>query len=252
MSDAGTDTGFREVAFDTETTGLDPQQGDRVVEICCVELVDLMPTGRIWHTYVNPERDMPEAARRVHGLTREFLSGHPKFAAVAQPFLAWIGNARLVAHNATFDFNFINAELARLRLPPLANEPVDTLAMARQAFPGAKISLNDLCRRFGIDLSKRTRHGAQVDTELLARVYLELRGGRHRKLDFGTTSAAPEADASRPWRAPRSLGAPSAADLERHGEFLKAYIKEPLWAAMRAEVAAEAETEAFQAPCPGM
>ena len=228
MKLSGTRTpGLREVLYDTETTGFD-NRVERVVEIACVEVVDLMPTGTSWHTYLNPDKDVPDAAFRVHGLDRAFLSDKPRFADRAQEFLGWIGDSQLVAHNASFDIGFINAELKRIGLPPLRNPYVDTVSLAKQRFPGAKAGLDDLCRRFGVDLSKRVRHGALIDTQLLARVYLELRGGRHRSLDLSASTSGQEAAPRREPRPPRSIGAPSAADIRRHAEFLHS-LKNPMW-----------------------
>jgi DNA polymerase-3 subunit epsilon len=176
---------MREVIFDTETTGVSPDSGDRIVEIALVEIEDLSPTGRTFHTYVNPERDMPEEARAVHGLSEEFLADKPLFSdpLVVDAFIDFVGDAPLVAHNAEFDRRFLNAELKRLKRPEWGSERfVDTLAIARRKFPGAQNSLDALCRRFGISLKDRTLHGALVDTTLLAAVYMELRGGRERRL----------------------------------------------------------------------
>lgn len=170
---------MREIVLDTETTGLDPATGDRVVEIGAVELFNGVPTGENFHVYINPERDMPEGAFRVHGLSAEFLSGHPVFSAIAADFSAFIGEDRLVIHNAEFDVKFINAEFARLAIPPLAPERIlDTLALARRKHPGGANSLDALCSRYGVDSSRRKKHGALLDAELLAEVYLELSGGR--------------------------------------------------------------------------
>ena len=170
---------MREIVLDTETTGFEPEAGDRIVEIGCVELVNHVPTGVTWHRYVNPERAMPQGAFEVHGLSEEFLRGHPVFAEVARDFLAFIGDAPLVIHNATFDMKFLNAELGWMGLPRLpAGRAVDTLAIARSRFPGAPASLDALCRRFGVDNAARTKHGALLDSEILAEVYLELIGGR--------------------------------------------------------------------------
>ena len=170
---------MREIVLDTETTGLDPLQGDRIVEIGAVELINHMPTGRTFHQYINPERDMPQEAFNVHGLSEEFLSDKPVFRAVGREFLDFIGDAKLVIHNAAFDMKFLNAELKWMNAPqiPMA-QAVDTLAIARSRFPGAQNSLDALCRRFGIDNSARTKHGALLDSEILAEVYLELVGGR--------------------------------------------------------------------------
>jgi len=176
---------MREIVLDTETTGLDPQSGDRLVEIGCVELFNHLPTGVTFHRYVNPERDMPQGAFAVHGLSEEFLRGYPVFGGVVDEFLDFIGKDRLVIHNAEFDMRFLNAELARAGRPLLGfDRVIDTLAMARRRFPGASASLDALCRRFGVDGSARTLHGALLDSELLAEVYLELLGGRQTGLDF--------------------------------------------------------------------
>src|SRR5436190_3862450 len=175
---------MREVVVDTETTGLDPQAGHRVVEIACLELVHHVATGRKFHCYVNPEREMPPDAEAVHGLTAEFLAGHPPFAAIADELVAFIGDDRLVIHNAEFDLAFLNAELARLDRPPLACAFVDTLSIARRRFPGAQASLDALCSRFAIDLTVREKDGADIDCGLLADVYIELLGGRQPGLDF--------------------------------------------------------------------
>lgn len=230
--------GHREVCFDTETTGTNPGGGDRVVEIACVELIDLMPTGREFHTYCDPERDMPAEAFRVHGLSREFLRGKPRFSQVADEFLAFVGDSTLVAHNATFDIRFINMELERCRRKPMGNRYVDTVAQAKRKFPGAKTSLDALCSRFGIDLSGREKHGALIDTRLLARVYLELNGGRERVLELRSPEQAAAALAvDLPIRAARALGGASEAEIARHTAFLKD-LKAPIWAALAAGAAA--------------
>ena len=174
---------MREIILDTETTGLEPKEGHRIVEIGCVELVNSIPTGRTWHCYLNPERDMPEQAFAVHGLSSEFLSGQPLFADKADEFLAFVESAMLVIHNAKFDFGFLNAELERASRPLLAwDRIVDTLALARRRHPGAPASLDALCRRYGIDLSDRDLHGALLDCRLLASVYVELVGGKQARL----------------------------------------------------------------------
>lgn len=225
---------MREVVIDTETTGLDPQAGHRIVEIACVELVHHVPSGRRLQRYVNPERDMPADALAVHGLTAEFLMSQPPFAAIADEVLAFIGDDRLVIHNAEFDLAFLNAELARLGRAPLACQFVDTLAVARRRFPGAPASLDALCRRFAIDLSARDLHGAAVDCELLAGVYIELLGGRQPGLDFAQGAiddAAAEfgTQQDRPPRPPRPH-LPSPVELAAHQAML-ALIKSPLWLA---------------------
>ena len=219
---------MREIVLDTETTGLDPRDGHRIVEIACVELVHHIPTGRSFHRYVNPERDLPQDALAVHGLTAEFLARQPPFAAVLDELLGFIGADPLGIHNAEFDLAFLNAELARLQREPITSGYVDTLAMARRRFPGSPSSLDALCRRFAIDLSGRVEHGAEIDCSLLAAVYLELLGGRQPGLDFAlpTTLAL---DVARVARAPRPH-APSAEELVAHLAMLKA-ISEPLWLA---------------------
>ena len=178
---------MREIVWDTETTGFDPATGDRIVEIGAVELENHLPTGRTYHVYLNPGRDMPDEAFQVHGLSTEFLSDKPRFAEIAADFLAFVGEARLIAHNATFDMKFINWELRAAGHPAIAEtRMVDTLAIAKQRFPGAPASLDALCRRFGIDNSARTKHGALLDSEILAEVYLELIGGRQPGLELAT------------------------------------------------------------------
>ena len=217
---------MREIVLDTETTGLDPQAGHRIVEIACLELVHHIPTGREFHRYVNPGRDIPDDAHAVHGLSEEFLAAHPPFATVVDEFLEFVGGDPLVIHNAEFDLAFLNSELARLGRPPLAPSHVDTLAIARMRYPGAPASLDALCRRFDIDLSVRTNHGAKIDCALLAAVYLELIGGRQPDLDFAAPEAAVVA-AVRITRPPRPH-APTAAELAAH-EAMLALLAQPLW-----------------------
>lgn len=174
---------MREICFDTETTGFDPNKGDKVVEIACVEMINRVRTGNHYHVYINPRRDMPEEAFKVHGLSSEFLADKPIFAHVAQGFLDFIKDAKIIAHNAKFDMKFLNFELGLVGLGPIPNDVViDTLVIARQKFPGAQNSLDALCRRFNVDLSKRSKHGALLDSELLADVYIELMGGAQEKL----------------------------------------------------------------------
>lgn len=168
----------REIVLDTETTGLSPAEGDRVVEIGCVELVNHVPTGQHFHIYLNPERPMPEEARRVHGLDDAFLADKPLFAAEADNFLDFVAEGTLVIHNAPFDMGFLNAEMERIGRPSLANKVIDTVQLARKVHPGARVSLDALCKHYGIDNSRRTLHGALLDSEILAEVYLELIGGR--------------------------------------------------------------------------
>ena len=176
---------MREIVFDTETTGLDPYQGDRLVEIGCVELVNGFPTGNSFHRYLNPERDVPEGAFKVHGLSREFLMDKPFFADICEDLLAFIGDAPLVAHNAMFDLGFLNAELERCKKMLLQRDRlVDTLMLARRRYPAGPNSLDHLCTRFSIDISRRTKHGALLDAELLAEVYVELTGKRQARLSL--------------------------------------------------------------------
>jgi DNA polymerase III subunit epsilon len=176
---------MREIVFDTETTGLDPYQGDRLVEIGCIELVNGFPTGQSFHRYLNPERDMPEGAFQVHGLSGEFLKDKPLFADICEELLAFIGDAPLVAHNAMFDLGFINSELERCKKMLLQRDRlVDTLMLARRRYPAGPNRLDDLCARFSIDASRRTKHGALLDAELLAEVYVELTGKRQARLSL--------------------------------------------------------------------
>lgn len=226
---------MREIVFDTETTGIDPLKGDRVVEIGCVEVLNLIPTGNTFHVYINPERDMPDEAYRVHGLSGEFLADKPKFREIADGFLAFIGDdARLVAHNAMFDFGFLNMELDRLGLPILARERiVDTLALARRRNPGGPNSLDALCSRFGIDNSRRTKHGALLDAELLAEVYAELCGGKQATLGLAMSGArrasfTVEAARQRPTPLPPRL---SAEELAAHEAFIAAMGEKAIWRA---------------------
>jgi DNA polymerase-3 subunit epsilon len=221
---------MREIVLDTETTGLDPTTGHRLVEIACLELVNHLPSGRHYHQYLNPERDMPSDAFDVHGLSTEFLADKPRFAEVAAALAEFVGDAPLVIHNAEFDLRFLNAELARVERPLLlAERVVDTLQMARQKFPGSPASLDALCRRFAIDNSTRTKHGALLDAELLAEVYLELIGGRQAGLELVTagTAAVFVPVAARIARAPRPHAA-TAEELIAHAA-LVAQLKKPLW-----------------------
>ncbi|WNK00221.1 DNA polymerase III subunit epsilon [Thalassospiraceae bacterium LMO-JJ14] len=229
---------MREIVLDTETTGLDPKAGHRIVEIGCIELFNHVPTGEVYHQYINPERDMPVEAERVHGLSEDFLSGHPVFADVAGDFLGFVGDAPLVIHNAAFDMGFINAELAGAGLAELdRTRAIDTVGMARRKFPGAQASLDALCRRFGIDLSGRELHGALLDAQLLADVYLELLGGRQHGMDLaaeaasGIDASGPGTDAGEAAASGRREArghAASAEELARHQQFLEK-IKDPIW-----------------------
>ena len=180
---------MREIVLDTETTGLDPLRGDRLVEVGCVEMYNRMPTGQSFHRYVNPERDMPAEAFAVHGLSTEFLASKPLFAEVVEELLTFIGDAPLVIHNASFDISFINAELDRIKRPPISRDRlVDTLLLARRKHPGVSNRLDDLCSRYAIDNSRRTKHGALLDAELLAEVYIDLIGARQSQLILAADS----------------------------------------------------------------
>lgn len=182
---------MREIVMDTETTGLDCRKGDRLVEIACIEVANYIPTGRTWHQYINPERDMPAEAFAVHGLSAQFLSSKPLFSAIVAEFLDFVGDDRLVFHNASFDMGFINMELGRLSRPAVpAERIIDTLALARRKHPGGPNSLDALCKRYGIDNSVRTLHGALLDAQLLAEVYLQLSGGHQPVLDLSLAAAA--------------------------------------------------------------
>ena len=227
---------MREIVMDTETTGLDPDKGDRIVEIGGVELLNHMPTGRTYHQYINPERAMSQEAFEVHGLGDEFLSDKPVFKSIAQEFLEFVGDAKLVIHNASFDMKFINAELGWLGLKPLPyDQAIDTLDIARRKFPGSPASLDALCRRFSIDNSARTLHGALLDSEILAEVYLELIGGRQP--DFGLSSNATgspgQAQAEHEWRAmkrPNPLPSRITADEKAaHAAFVENLGEDALW-----------------------
>ncbi len=190
---------MREIVFDTETTGLDPYQGHRLVEIGCIELINRIPSGHTFHRYVNPERDMPAEAFAVHGLSIDLLKGHPPFAEIVAELIDFIGDAPLVAHNAAFDLGFINAELERVKRPPIPRDRlVDTLLLARRKYPGGQNRLDDLCARFGIDNSRRTKHGALLDAELLAEVYLELIEARQAQLGLGSVVSGPRVVAGAP------------------------------------------------------
>ena len=228
---------MREIVFDTETTGLDPKTGDRMVEIGCVEMVNLVPTGATFHAYYNPERDMPAGAEAVHGLSAAFLSDKPLFRDTFQELLDFIGDAPLIAHNAGFDFGFLNAELTLCGTEPVCmTRMVDTVQIAKKRHPGAKLSLDALCTRYGIDRSHRVKHGALLDAELLAQVYVELKGGRQIGLELAADAAKAEAPVEliavrKAPEGPRREArphAPTVEELARHREFM-AGIENPLW-----------------------
>jgi DNA polymerase-3 subunit epsilon len=225
---------MREIVFDTETTGLEPWAGDRLVEIGCIELVNRFPTGRTFHRYINPERDMPEAAFAVHGLSGDFLKSKPRFAAIAEDLLEFIGDAALVAHNATFDLSFVNAELERIERTAIARDRlVDTLLLARRKFPGSSNRLDDLCVRLGIDNSRRTKHGALLDAELLAEIYVELVDARQARLGLvpvpsskAVASGSATAVRVRPVPLPSRV---TAAERAAHGALIAALGEKAIW-----------------------
>jgi len=231
----------RQIVLDTETTGLDPKQGDRIVEIGCVEIADLVPTGRTYQVYIDPERAMSAGAAEITGITDDQLRGCPKFAEIAQDFADFIGDAPLVIHNAPFDVGFIDSEFARVGLPPLnPDRIIDTLTMARKKFPGQQNNLDALCRRLGVDNTSRTKHGALLDSEILAEVYAELLGGRQRGLGFGDDRPAMGASALaaqalaadlRPTgiQRPARPHGPSEAELAAHATFLEDRVTDPIW-----------------------
>ena len=226
---------MRQIVLDTETTGFDPESGDRIVEIGAVEILNYLPSGRTYHQYINPERAMPQGAFEVHGLGDDFLRDKPVFAKIGQAFLDFIGADKLVIHNASFDMKFLNAELGWMKLPLLPmDQAIDTLAIARKKYPGSPASLDALCRRFGIDTSARTLHGALLDSEILAEVYLELVGGRQP--DFGMSEFAANSAAAQPgekWRpGPRPNPLPGRITKEEtaaHAEFIDSIGDGAFW-----------------------
>ncbi len=226
---------MREIVLDTETTGFEPAEGHRIVEIGAVELFNHVPTGRTYHQYINPERSMPKEAFDVHGLGDDFLRDKPLFAQVAAAFLDFLGpDSRLVIHNASFDMKFLNAELGWANLPLLPmDRALDTVALARRRFPGSPASLDALCRRFSIDNSARERHGALLDSELLAEVYLELIGGRQPDFGLAVGTAAPGAAQATAWRpAPRPAPLPprlTEAELAAHGALVESLGDKAIW-----------------------
>jgi len=216
---------MREIVLDTETTGLDPSDGHRVIEIGCVELIDHFPTGRSYQCYLNPERDVPPEAERVHGITTAFLTDKPRFAEVVEAFLEFLGDAPLVIHNASFDLKFINAELDRVKREAIPiSRAIDTIEIAKNKLPGARYSLDELCKRFGIDLSVREKHGALLDAELTAQVYLELIGGRQKRFFLAPADKAADAvveeDRSARLRSEPLSARLTPAEREAHAEFV--------------------------------
>ena len=225
---------IREIVFDTETTGLDPYQGHRLIEIGCIELVNRFPSGKTFHRYLNPERDVPAEAVAIHGLSAEFLKGKPVFADIAGDLLAFIGDAPLVAHNASFDLGFLNAELDRLQHSALARDRlVDTLMLARRKYPGGANRLDDLCSRYAIDNSHRTKHGALLDAELLAEVYVDLIGARQSQLILAAETAEIRVGISgeMPRRQRLVPLAPRVTDADReaHRAFVATLGDKPIW-----------------------
>ena len=234
---------MREIVLDTETTGLDPAQGHRIVEIGAVELLNAIPTGHTFHVYLHPERDMPEEAFRVHGISLEFLTGKPLFAEIGAAFMDFLGGAKLVAHNAEFDMRFINAELARIGAALIgADRIVDTLALARRKFPGASNSLDALCARFGVDASRRSKHGALLDAEILAEVYAELCGGRQTTLIFGANLASKQAREALLTQRPDPLASLlQPSEFSAHKVFVSSLGEKALWLAYAPAALAAAE-----------
>lgn len=225
---------MREIVLDTETTGFDPQSGDRIVEIGAVELMGHVATGNTYHQYINPERGMPNDAFEVHGLGDEFLRDKPKFAAVGQAFLDFVGDSKMIIHNAAFDMKFLNFELGKMGLRKLPwEQAIDTLAIARKKFPGSPSSLDALCRRFGIDNSSRTLHGALLDSEILAEVYLELIGGKQPDFGLSTRVEPKEGETALEWSArPRTNPLPprlSEKENAAHAEFVSKLGGDVLW-----------------------
>jgi DNA polymerase-3 subunit epsilon len=225
---------MREIVLDTETTGLDPLRGDRLVELGCIELINRMPTGQTFHRYMNPEREMAAEAFAVHGLSTQFLSDKPFFHEVVEEFLAFIGDAPLVIHNASFDISFINAELDRIKRPPIPRERlVDTLLLARRKHPGVSNRLDDLCSRYAIDNSHRTKHGALLDAELLAEVYVDLIGARQSQLilasEISEIRVSVAGEAPRRQRPIALVPRITDADREAHRAFVATLGDKPIW-----------------------
>ncbi|WP_297802417.1 DNA polymerase III subunit epsilon [uncultured Brevundimonas sp.] len=237
---------MREIVLDTETTGFDPKSGDRLIEVGCIEIVDLLPTGRTFHRYVNPERSIPEDAIKVHGITDEMVKDAPIFAKMADELLEFIGDAPLIAHNASFDRNFIDWELLLAHKPQTGEARwIDTLAIAKSKFPGQPNTLDALCKRYKISLADRTYHGALIDARLLAEVYLELKGGKERTFDLGGGAVAKTGGpvvqgrieyGARPRPLPSRLTPQEDAD---HRAFLAKWVKEPVWTRFGVEPAAK-------------
>jgi DNA polymerase-3 subunit epsilon len=219
---------MREVALDTETTGLSHKDGHRIIEIGCVELVNRVPTGRVYHQYINPERDVSPGASEISGLTYDFLKDFPKFTEIANDFYQFINGATLVIHNASFDIGFINSEFSRVNLPLLQlQDAIDTISLSRKKFPGQAANLDAVCKRLNIDNTSRTKHGALIDAQLLCEVYIELLGGRQGELFKNSTTPSKIIQSNKPFRQPRIFAVNENEDKE-HQEFLKD-IKDPIW-----------------------
>ena len=232
---------MREIVLDTETTGLRANGDDRIIEIGCVELLNYIPSGKIWHHYINPKRDVPQEAVNIHGITSEFLTDKPLFRQIADSFLEFIGNDQLIIHNASFDIGFLNAELGRVKRPELKmNRVTDTLALARRKHPAGPNSLDALCKRYGIDNTARTLHGALLDSEILADVYLELIGQRQAKLDFiATQNSAMQTrqNSSQQFNRPEPLSSRlTKEELEAHQTFIKTLSGDVLWTKSIADI----------------
>ncbi len=223
----------REIVFDTETTGFDPAEGHKIVEIGCVELINGVQSGQTFHSYLNPERDIPAETTQIHGITNEQVRHSPTFGEIVDALLAFMGDAPLVAHNAEFDFRFVNAELRNVGRAPLASSRmVDTVQIAKRLYPGARLSLDSLCARLGIDTSARIKHGALIDSQILAEVYMEMMGGKQRGFELGaatteTQAAVPASKLVRPARAPR-LFAPTDTERAAHESFIS-QIRNAIW-----------------------
>ena len=239
----------REIVLDTETTGFDPKTGDRLIEVGCIEIEDLLPTGRTFHRFINPERLIPPDAIKVHGITDDKVKDAPKFHEVVDDLMEFLGDAPLIAHNANFDRNFIDFEIGRIgRKPPPQDRWIDTLALAQKRFPGMANSLDALCKRYKISLVERTLHGALIDARLLAEVYLELRGGKERALDLTSTRSGATETAERAAYGTRPRPLPALVTTEEeaaHLAFLKATLKDfSLWAGYGVTVEIKAEEAA--------
>ena len=227
-------SGIREIVFDTETTGFDAKGDDRITEIGCIEIIDLLPTGESFHAYLDPQRDISEKVTEITGLTREFLDGKPLFKDVAQDFLDFVKDSQLIAHNADFDRGFINESLIRAGFDPVpTSQFTDTLRMARAKFPGSPASLNALCKRFDISLASRNKHGAIIDSELLAKVYLELKGGRARSLDLNAQQTEKSETKLTSKANPRPNPLPTRlknSEIAQHADFIQGLGEQMMWA----------------------